>query len=184
MHRDVQLNRDDGAPGGAAAPATDDRGGIAGTLPLERGTEVVTVELAGAWYGILVERVTEVLRPLPLTALPHAPVALLGVASVRGTVLPVIDLGQRLTGRAADTAGRWVVVTSAAREAVGVRVDAVGGIVAAPGPMATVIPPAVEASLPAGMIAGVITPAAGAPIAVLDLERVLALRKTLNEEAG
>jgi purine-binding chemotaxis protein CheW len=49
-----------------------------------------------------VSNAVEVLKPRPVTAVPHTPDFLLGILSVRGEMLPVIDLRSRLGAPEAD----------------------------------------------------------------------------------
>jgi purine-binding chemotaxis protein CheW len=149
---------------------------------LETPEEVVAVRVGETDFGISVERVREVLRVPPLTRLPFPPPAVLGVAGVRGGVLPVVDLAQRLLGHPADRDGRLVVVEDpAADDEVALLVDSVPGLVRASG-AAQAPPPEVEASLPAGWIAGVIVTDAGRLITVLDLAPVLDLTESTDKE--
>lgn len=46
-------------------------------------------------YAVPIAGVKEIVNPVPLTALPHAPAAIAGVADHRGQVVPVIDLRVR-----------------------------------------------------------------------------------------
>lgn len=132
----------------------------------------VAVRLGRAEFGIPAASVREVLRPPPLTRVPFSPPDVRGVAQVQGTVLAVVDLGTRLGMAAAAHPGRLVVVWSRGREAVGLLVDRVEGMVDTGG--ATVPPPEeAQAALPAGWLAGVAEPAPGRRVALLDLERVL-----------
>ncbi len=56
---------------------------------------LVMFELSGELYGIPIEQVTEISRPLTLMPLPHTPAYVLGLVNLRGTILPVIDLRHR-----------------------------------------------------------------------------------------
>jgi purine-binding chemotaxis protein CheW len=46
-------------------------------------------------YGLPIERVREVVNPLEIIPLPHAPPAVIGVTDHRGEVVPVLDLRTR-----------------------------------------------------------------------------------------
>jgi len=46
-------------------------------------------------YGLPIERVREVVNPLEIIPLPHAPASVIGVTDHRGEVVPVIDLRTR-----------------------------------------------------------------------------------------
>jgi purine-binding chemotaxis protein CheW len=56
---------------------------------------LVTFELSGELYGVSIDVVNEISRPLPLMPLPHTPDYVLGIVNLRGTVLPVIDLRRK-----------------------------------------------------------------------------------------
>ena len=94
----------------------------------------LSVSVGGAEFGIPAERVREVLRPPPVTRVPFALHGVRGIAQVRGTVLAVVDLGQRLGLAPVGSAGRLVVVWGREREAVGLLVDRVFGWEPAPDP--------------------------------------------------
>jgi purine-binding chemotaxis protein CheW len=56
----------------------------------------LTVRAAGARMSLPAQAVAEVIKRPRLTRMPHAPPGLLGVAHLRGVVLPVVSLGQML----------------------------------------------------------------------------------------
>jgi purine-binding chemotaxis protein CheW len=150
--------------------------------PLDEA-EFVAVRLGDTEFGLPVERVREVLRVPPITRLPFPPPSILGVAGVRGAVLPVMDLGERLLGAAADRDGRLVVVEDPeSGSEVALLVDAVPGLASAAESDAS--PPAeVDASLPAGWIAGVIVSRAGRLVTLLDLAAILAHPDSSGKES-
>lgn len=63
-------------------------------------------------YAIPIGVVRQIVNPLPVTALPHAPDVIAGVADHRGLVVPVIDLRRRFgLGPLADVRrAKWVLV--------------------------------------------------------------------------
>lgn len=131
----------------------------------------VTVGLGEEEYGLAMESVREVLRPPPITRTPFPPPDIRGVTHLRGSLLPVIDLGSRLRGVPAGLPGRLVVVEQGA-ERFALLVDRVTGVVEEDLPE---IPPAeAEAALPAGWLAGMLVPEDGRLIPLLDLGPVLA----------
>lgn len=75
-------------------------------------------------------RIKEILRPQRLTKLPRTPAFVEGVISLRGSVIPVIDLRKRfdLPDRAPLEESRLLVV-SVARQLVGLVVDDVTEVV-------------------------------------------------------
>jgi purine-binding chemotaxis protein CheW len=58
--------------------------------------ELACFELEGARYAVDVAQVREISRCPPLVPLPHAPPLIEGVVDLRGTVLPILDLGRAL----------------------------------------------------------------------------------------
>jgi purine-binding chemotaxis protein CheW len=132
----------------------------------------LAVLLGRAEFGLPAGRVREVLRPPPVTRVPFAPAGVRGVAQVRGTVLAVVDLGARLGMAPVAGAGRLVVVWGQGREAVGLLVDRVVGLVDDGGDEQPP-PDEAQAALPQGWLAGVAVPAPGRRVALLHLERVL-----------
>jgi purine-binding chemotaxis protein CheW len=95
--------------------------------------DLVVLELAGQQYALPVRQVREVLPRAALMALPGAPSGVLGVLSLRGVLLPVVDLRQRLgLPSVPASVGQHVVVVDLLTATVGLLVDAVTGIAAGP----------------------------------------------------
>ena len=63
-------------------------------------------------YAIPIADVREIVNPLLLTELPHAPASVVGVADHRGDVIPVVDLRVRFGLRALSDRQRskWILV--------------------------------------------------------------------------
>lgn len=83
-------------------------------------------------YAIDIHRVREILRPLPVLELPHAPASILGVADHRGEIVPIVEVRRRFgLGPLTDTRrAKWVFVASEGRT-IGLAVDSVTGVLAA-----------------------------------------------------
>jgi purine-binding chemotaxis protein CheW len=116
------LSADEGPAG--AAPSGDD---VAEAAANE--LELLTFYLGQEVYAIPVKDVREVLRVRYLTPVPNAAASLLGVISLRGTVLPVMDLCTRLglAPWSKDEKSRIVVVGTDGED-VGLVVDRVAGV--------------------------------------------------------
>lgn len=114
--------RDDA--GEEQAPAPEDHGG-------GRRMEVLAFGVGSETFGIDIAEVAEILLPRPVTVLPRSPSFIAGVVSLRGTVLPVIDLALRLGLPPAAETGRSarILVVRDADERIGFRVDHVSGVV-------------------------------------------------------
>lgn len=141
------------------------------------------VRLGNTEFGIDVRSVREVLRVPAITRLPFPPPTILGIVSVRGTLVPVMDLGGRLLGRATDRQGRLVVVRDPESDGfVGLLVDAVLDLISVDSTTHEP-PPEVEASLPSGWIVGVIAPENSRLVTLLELTRVLDVKNPSPEES-
>lgn len=139
----------------------------------------VLLRLGASRYAVPLPDVAEVAAVPSVTRLPGSPTWLPGVANWRGRMLPVIDLRPLLGAEV-------VPLASSARLLVVARADVVVGVVAemVPGVYdgavdAVQSPPATLAGEAARLVAGQLSDASG-PLAVLDVEAVLALRDRLD----
>jgi purine-binding chemotaxis protein CheW len=89
--------------------------------------ELLVFSIDGAAYALPIERIREIVRPRTLTAVPHVPGAVLGVISLRGEILQVLDTRLRLgLGPAAQArASRVIVLNGEDGRVTGLLVDAV-----------------------------------------------------------
>lgn len=60
--------------------------------------DLLVFKLAGEEYSFILEDVKEILKKQHITSVPLAPSSVLGITSLRGTVMPVIDLSRKLLG--------------------------------------------------------------------------------------
>jgi purine-binding chemotaxis protein CheW len=90
------------------------------------GGQVLTVTASGASFALPAADVSEIIRPPALTRCPLSPGSLLGIANLRGAVLPVLSLAALASGEphVAEQAAspRIVVIENPAR--IGLWVDA------------------------------------------------------------
>jgi len=108
-------------------------------------TEMLAFLLSGEEYVVAVEQVNEVLKMWSLTPVPNAPEHILGVSSLRGTMLTIIDLGKRLgLGTATMNEKSRVVVVTVDDEKVGFIVDRVTGVVKLSPDLVRAVPETVE----------------------------------------
>lgn len=117
---------------GLAREATRTLSG-AGPAEAER-RELLLVEAGQGCYAIGVERIREIVRVAAITRIPRTPAWLVGVVSLRGEIVEVVDLRHRLalpsipTGRASR-----IVVLHGEREGVAaILVDSVKGVLRVP----------------------------------------------------
>lgn len=137
----------------------------------------IAVGVGGALYGLPMKDVQEVIGMRALTRVFHAPGVLAGVTSLRGEVLPVIDLALLLDPATHGTAGggreaRIVVVREAGgqRRRAGLRVDELRGLRELPAEGLSP-PPTTTSERVRAYVAGVIPSAP--PCAVLGVTAVL-----------
>jgi len=131
-----------------------------------------TFGLAGALYGVDVERVQEVLRPTGLTRLPRAPLPVRGLLNLRGQIVPAIDLRVALGLPAApDGAPRPNLIVRDGAAAVSLIVDTIGDV--QPPDAGTLEPAPGTAGGPAGHLLSGVIPLADRLLLVLDLDRTL-----------
>ncbi len=82
-------------------------------------------------YVIDLRRIREILQPLPITPVPRAPDSFEGVMSLRGEVIPVVDVRKRL-GVVGVRSRPKVLVVNVAGRVLGLMVDAVSEVVRIP----------------------------------------------------
>ncbi len=118
--------------------------------------EVLAFRLGKEAYGVPVERVREVLRMRDITPVPHTPEFVLGVTSLRGKVLPVVDIGKRLgvSPGTRDDRSR-IVVVSMENEETGMLVDRMTGVVRIPAEAFRPAPETIESGEGAEFLSGI-----------------------------
>jgi purine-binding chemotaxis protein CheW len=94
-----------------------------GTAPDEGGTRLLIVDLRGELFALDSIAVREIVGMPAATRLPGAPAHVRGVVNLRGQLLTVVDLGQRLTRTAMNSGEGSIVVVTAGEQALGVLVD-------------------------------------------------------------
>jgi purine-binding chemotaxis protein CheW len=86
-------------------------------LESERRTgKYLNFTLGGEAYGVSLLKVREIIELVPITPVPNAPRSIKGVINLRGKVLPVMDLGERLEVTGERTGDRrCIIVVEVAR---------------------------------------------------------------------
>jgi purine-binding chemotaxis protein CheW len=109
---------------------TEMRTSRAPALPPAATMEVLAFVLATEDYALPLADVREILKVPPITDVPRAPVDVLGILSLRGTVVTLLDLRRRLglPERPFDRRTR-VLVVQRGDEPIGLLVDAVTEVV-------------------------------------------------------
>jgi len=92
-----------------------------------RRVEYLAFVLAGETYAVQIAHVAEILRPPPVTEVPRAPANVLGVISVRGKLVTVLDLRKqlRLPAGPLDRKTRVLLADVGTGEQIGLLVDEV-----------------------------------------------------------
>lgn len=102
------------------------------TDPVTRSTdaqELLSFRVGEQEYSVEIMSVREIRGWSRATPLPHAAPHVRGVINLRGTVLPIIDLAQRLGLEVAEASERNVIIVVQVRDqTIGLVVDAVSDI--------------------------------------------------------
>jgi purine-binding chemotaxis protein CheW len=92
--------------------------------------QLITFEIGDRSLGIDIMAIREIRAWSPTTPLPNVPAHVRGVVNLRGVVLPVVDLSQRLGWGTTDPSARHVIIVVRIGEQLqGIVVDAVSDIV-------------------------------------------------------
>lgn len=104
--------------------------------------------VGGRFVAIPLSQVLEVMRPLPAQALAAMPPAVLGLATVRGHPIPVVELSRIVTGQAGAAITRFVVLRTGANSerTAALAVERVEAIVELRDAQLTALPPLVSAA--------------------------------------
>lgn len=109
--------------------------GLSGT---EKGQDVETVQwltflLGAEEYALSLDVVLELIKPRTYTDLPAVPDYVRGILSLRGEVVPVIDLRTRLhLGRSEESGFQRIIVCEGAEQSIGLLVDRITQVVRMP----------------------------------------------------
>lgn len=78
----------------------------------DQAKNLVSFLVGDVRYAVEISRVREIVNPLPIVTLPHAPAEVVGVADHRGDVLPVVDLRVRFDLPNVEVTRRtkWIIV--------------------------------------------------------------------------
>lgn len=84
--------------------------------PAKTQLELLTFILAGEHCAIEIEHVVEIIAPRPITRVPNADPSVVGILSLRGAIVTLIDVRARLRHRAAEATGPDVRIIVAEHE--------------------------------------------------------------------
>ena len=51
--------------------------------------------ISGEHYAVDIERIVEIVRPRPVTRIPNADPSVVGIVSLRGTIVTLVDVRER-----------------------------------------------------------------------------------------
>ena len=92
--------------------------------------ELLTFVIAGEQYAVDIERIVEIVRPRPVTRVPNAEESIVGIVSLRGTIVTLIDVRSRLRhAKAEETPDTRIIVVDHQGETIGFEVDRVMRVV-------------------------------------------------------
>jgi purine-binding chemotaxis protein CheW len=120
-------------PGPRGKPDTD---------KAEEVVEILTFRLLKEEFAFSISHLEEILRYQRITAVPNVPKFILGITSLRGKVIPVIDLKLKLslTGATSDNNVKGkILIVRGPKGPIGVAVDKVIGVVRIP--RSEILPP-------------------------------------------
>lgn len=135
-------------------------------------TEYLAFSLGGDAYAVRIERISEILRPPPITEVPRAPRSVLGIVSVRGRLVTVVDTRARLRLPQPPFDGRArMLLAHHYGEAMGLLVDEVHQVYRLAD--SEIEPAAALGGEQPPYILGIGRPANGGLLVLLDLAQVL-----------
>ena len=107
----------------------------------EQEEQLVAFKLGEEVYGIEIALIHEIIRWREITAIPRTASEIEGVINLRGKIVPVLDLRQRLGLPSAERGGATrIIVAETLESTVGLIVDSVVGVLRIP--QASIEPPA------------------------------------------
>jgi len=116
--------------------------------------QVLSFRIGREVYAFPIDAVQEIIPPMRITPVPNAPKEIMGILSLRGVVIPVLEiavfLGQTPTPEGSETR---IIVLRAGEEILGIHVDRVEHTVQVP--VARMEPAPQTVQDPRGLISGV-----------------------------
>src|SRR5476651_1733297 len=101
------------------------------TMPTAEGNfrEYVTAVIGGQLFGLPILRVQDVFIPERVTRVPLAPPEIAGVLNLRGRIVTLIDMRDRLgLGRAGENATPMAIGVESRGESYGLLIDSIGEV--------------------------------------------------------
>ena len=135
--------------------------------------QFVVFQLADEDYGIDILQLSEIIRMVPITAIPGSPDFIRGVINLRGRITVVVDLEKKihLTQRS-ETASTRIIISELDEKRIGLVVDSVSEVLWIPVPDIKPAPPALKKKVELSYMEGVAV-VGDRLIIVLDLQKLL-----------
>ncbi len=93
---------------------------------IEKQLSLVMFEVQGEFYAVPIDQVKEVVATPTITPIPQSPAYILGVGNIRGNVLALIDLTQRIfTETGTDESVRYTMVLNSTEYMAGFLISTV-----------------------------------------------------------
>jgi two-component system chemotaxis response regulator CheV len=131
-------------------------------------------------FGINVFKVREVMRTPPITSAPEMPAAVEGMVSLRGALVPVVDLA-KYTGVTTDSSRSIMIVTEYAGHTQGFLVEGVDTILRLDWSQMKVPPEMVTAEM-GGLVTAVTELPDGRLVMMMDVEKILSATTKYDDE--
>ncbi len=152
-----------------------------GDLPEEVDTiQMVSFKLEGELFGVDILMVQEILKQVPITAIPDAPDFIAGVINLRGRIIPIIDLRKRLNLKAdhqVPAQDAWTLILSAAGRVTGFIVDQVARVLKVPVGAIQTTAEKVPSSIQNDYLSGFCKVGEQPAMAILDFNRIIAVEE-------
>ncbi|MDY3557946.1 chemotaxis protein CheW [Gemmata sp. JC673] len=136
---DAARPADDAAPRGpdpGADPAASGAALRAAAVRAEEHEHLVTFRVGAEEYGVPIMDVQEIIRVPPISTVPNAPAGVVGIASLRNRILPVLDLRAKFglppLPKDARRGDERCLVVGVGGAALALRVDAVNQVLQVP----------------------------------------------------
>ena len=137
--------------------------------------QFISITIGDEEYGVDIIAIREIRGWTPTTPLPDEPAHMRGVIDLRGSIVPVLDLRARFTGRPTEATSRNVImVVQISGRDVGILVDAVADILTVAADAIQPVPELDHSAHRAEVLKGIIA-VDGRMVALLDLDHLLTL---------
>lgn len=140
---------------------------------VETGLLVATFQISNAWFCIDAHLVQEVIQVKKSTPIHHAPAFICGVMNLRGKVVTVIDLGEKLAfGEISQSEDNRILIVEWKQEYIGLLVERITEVIHIESDLIR-DPPGNVHGVQATLITGVFQNEAGLLVGLLNIDRIL-----------